>query len=115
MSRSARRRVRQQAARKRMPRGLRPEGLGPSSPTIERLEDRLVMSLISWDGGGGDADWNNRFNWDTDVLPGAADDVSIGTGSPEAATISLTTGSVTINSLHSGKSLSLSGGSLSIA
>ena len=24
-----------------------------------------------WDGGGGDNDWNNPFNWDTDMVPAA--------------------------------------------
>lgn len=43
----------------------------------ERLEERLLLSAVSWDGGGGNLDWNNALNWSTDQLPGGADDVTI--------------------------------------
>src|SRR5262245_57722492 len=53
-------------------------------PTFEVLEARLAPALVTWDGGGGNFDWNNRFNWnkagavDPDTLPGFADDAQIG-------------------------------------
>lgn len=27
------------------------------------------LSAQTWDGGGGDTNWNNNFNWDTDLVP----------------------------------------------
>lgn len=28
-----------------------------------------VSAQLKWDGGGGDNQWSNRFNWNTDILP----------------------------------------------
>jgi PKD domain len=47
------------------------------------LEDRSVPAIISWDGGGGDSNWHNALNWDSDTLPGSADDVRINTASAD--------------------------------
>ena len=65
-------------------------------------------------GGGGDLDWNNALNWDTDLLPGAADDVIV----PDLVgdvTITHSSGATSINSLDSAESLTLSGGSMDVA
>jgi len=34
-------------------------------------------ATVTWDGGGGDTDWMNALNWDTDMIPTSADDVDI--------------------------------------
>jgi autotransporter-associated beta strand protein len=44
---------------------------------FEALESRLALSVVSWDGGGDGARWNDPLNWDSDGLPGASDDVII--------------------------------------
>jgi hypothetical protein len=60
---------------------------------LERLENRLMLSRISWDGGGGNANWDNPLNWDTDVLPGAGDDVTVAAGAPGGSSVVFTSGS----------------------
>src|SRR6266849_1626555 len=42
---------------------------------IELLEDRTLLSTVSWIGGSGD--WNDTSHWSTGALPGATDDVQI--------------------------------------
>jgi RHS repeat-associated protein len=44
---------------------------------VTLLEDRVVPTLITWDGGGGDGLWANALNWSGDVLPGTNDDAVI--------------------------------------
>ncbi len=41
---------------------------------MEQLEDRRLLAVASWHGGG-DLLWSNPQNWSNDQLPGAADDV----------------------------------------
>src|SRR5262245_37825962 len=69
-------------SRRQTRRGSHCDGARKRPPRVplllERLEDRTVPATVNWDGGGGDTDWNNRFNWDTNTLPGAGDDVQIG-------------------------------------
>lgn len=44
----------------------------------------LVLSLagssfaVTWDGGGAGNDWDTAANWDTDTVPTASDDATIG-------------------------------------
>ena len=45
---------------------------------VEHLEDRSLLASILWDGGAGTFHWNDGDNWDTDSVPTAADDVTIG-------------------------------------
>ncbi len=52
----------------------------PISREIHELETRTLLAAVSWDGGGGDLNWSNAANWDTNLLPGSDDDVSIGAG-----------------------------------
>src|SRR2546428_486966 len=50
----------------------------PYGPRLELLEDRLAPAAVSWDGGGGsDTRWANALNWSNNLLPTAADDVTI--------------------------------------
>ena len=46
-------------------------------PILEALEPRLLLSTVSWDGGGADLLWHNPLNWSGDTLPGLSDDVLI--------------------------------------
>jgi RHS repeat-associated protein len=68
----ANRRCRNRGTSSRPKRGFR--------PTLGELEDRLAPATILWDGGptGAGTNWNDRFNWMGDVLPGPADDAQIG-------------------------------------
>ncbi|HEY2841270.1 MAG TPA: hypothetical protein VGJ26_19090, partial [Pirellulales bacterium] len=81
--------------------GLGISGLYSRSLRIEPLEDRNLLSAVSWDGGGDGKNWTDKLNWSGDVLPGANDDVTINApgGVTVSATLSATT---TIHSLTVG-------------
>ena len=61
---------------------------------------------IKFDNGAGTGVWQTPQNWDTDVLPGPADDVCI----PAGMNVTLPSGTHTINSVfvESGATLALS-------
>ena len=40
---------------------------------IEHLEDRSLLTSVSWDGGGTTSNWTDRFNWVGDTVPGTTD------------------------------------------
>ncbi len=47
-----------------------------SSPWLETLERRVVLSSVSWINPNG-GDWDTASNWSSDAIPTAADDVTI--------------------------------------
>ena len=80
---------------------------------IERLESRVLLAAVTWDGGGDGVNWTDPNNWSTNALPGVADDVTIDVvGTP---TIQLIFGSQSINSLTSNESIQLSATTLNLA
>lgn len=103
--------------RRRRPRkggnGPRRVGVLPCRPKCEPLEDRTLLSIVSWDGGGGNFDWHNALNWSNDSLPGVSDDVLIGSAF-NGITIS-SASDATIRSVTSEASLQIAGGTFSIA
>ena len=78
---------------------------------IESLESRVLLAAVTWDAGGDGVHWSDANNWSSDVLPGAADDVTINFGS---GTVQHDTGTDTVNSLTTTNKLLLSGGTLAI-
>src|SRR5262245_10265371 len=81
---------------------------------FEQLESRTVPATIAWDGGptGNGTDWLDPVNWVGDVLPGAADDVTIGnTGTNPTITVGASTA---VRSIAGGRAITLTGGSLGI-
>jgi RHS repeat-associated protein len=75
---------------------------------IETLEARDVPAAVFWDGGAGTTNWNNPLNWSGDVLPTAADDVTVSTGNN--AVITLAGASATVQSLSLSSKLEVDGG-----
>ena len=75
---------------------------------FEPLEDRRLLALVTWDGGGGDDRWENPANWSGDSLPGAGDDVSIDVAG-STRTIVIDASNVNIRSLNSQENLAVSG------
>jgi hypothetical protein len=67
----------------------------------------MMLSTVSWTGGGPDNLWSDAKNWSSNSVPGAAADVILGSGATVTAV-----DSVTINSLQvqTGASLSDEGG-----
>ena len=75
-------------------------------------------ATLTWDGGGGDTDWSNGLNWDTNTAPTAGDTMVIG-GSAVVDfntnfTSSLSNGQVVINISNTAQ-LNLNGGVLNFA
>ena len=79
----------------------------------ERLEDRLCLATVPWDGGGDGTLWTDELNWAGDQLPGPNDDVVIDT--LDDATIVIGSGNHSIQSLYSSKPFTVAGGSLNVA
>lgn len=52
------------------------------SAVLGALGAAAHADTITWDGGGGNGNWTNRFNWDGNVLPGASDRVVIPDNTP---------------------------------
>lgn len=46
----------------------------------QRLEPRMLMAAIAWDGDAGDGNFSNPLNWEGDVMPGSDDDAIIDPG-----------------------------------
>jgi hypothetical protein len=81
-------------------------------PRLEWMEERTLLSNVSWTGNAHDNNWDTPGNWNTNSLPGPADDVTINTSADVVHSDSVTD---TINSLTSTQPLTISGGTLSIA
>jgi hypothetical protein len=60
------------------------------------------------DAGGGTTSWHTGSNWDTNVVPGAGDNVCIGA----SFTVDFTSGTTSIQTLQSAGTLNISGGTL---
>ena len=53
-------------------------GLKPRRLLTEPLEDRLLLTVVTWDGGdGNNLLWSNADNWSDNRCPGIGDDVTI--------------------------------------
>ena len=77
---------------------------------LELLEYRQLLATVTWDGGAGNFEWTNPQNWDTDSLPGPADDVIIPDLTPDA-TITHSSGASVVRSLTSAESIRIAGSS----
>lgn len=82
---------------------------------MELLENRLLLAEVTWTGAGDGESWSNANNWIREGeagLPQDGDDVLIPGGT---LTVSFESGSVSLNSLASDASLTIDGGSLTVA
>src|SRR5262245_37773623 len=80
---------------------------------LEQLEDRTLLTTVSWDGGAGTLRWDDAQNWSIDALPGSSDDAVIGTAFA-GLTITHDTGDVSILSLTSAAALRVAGGTFAL-
>jgi hypothetical protein len=84
-------------------------------PSLEQLEDRTLLSTISWINPAG-GDWDTASNWMDDQgvnrLPDSSDNAVI--NQPGSITITHGQGIDSINSLQSNQSLVVSGGTLAV-
>ena len=84
---------------------------------FEPLEDRRMLSVVSWTGAGNSELWDNPANWSNNHVPTLSDDVKIdAAGSPtivyDSSAATTTIGSI---SLAANDTLSVTGGSLTVA
>lgn len=82
--------------------------------TVERLEDRSLLSAVSCISAS-DGDWNAPTKWNTEVVPGIADDMTIDPLGAQTTTIAAGTQAVNSVSISSGDVLQLTGGAWTIA
>jgi filamentous hemagglutinin family protein len=84
---------------------------GTLNPTLAYSTGDITASLASlgifWDGGGNDGLWLTPANWSGDALPAPSDDVTIGVS---AGTVTLSSGTHSVNSLQCDANFALSGG-----
>lgn len=97
---------------RRRPIRTRGHGGRRQRPWLEALEDRILLSTVSWTGGSGD--WADASHWSdgsVNRLPGPNDDAVIDVA---GITVTHSTGSDTVKSLTSNDAFSLSGGVLTV-
>ena len=86
---------------------------------FEQLENRTLLAAVAWDGGAGTTNWSDAHNWYSDDpiadngVPDGGDDVLIDVDGD--ITVTIASAVPVINSIYSRESLSILGGSLSIA
>jgi autotransporter-associated beta strand protein len=93
----------------RMSRHLRSSHLG-----VEPLEERALLSVCVWDGGGANAYWKTAANWVGDVAPVAGDSLCFA-GSVRTTTSNNFTAGTTFGSIEFGASnFTLNGNSITL-
>ena len=75
----------------------------------EQLEVRALLAAVAWDGGAGTLSRADAANWDTDTVPGAADDVTIDIVGDNTINVA---GTFSVCSFSSQESLFINGGPL---
>ncbi len=84
-------------------------------PRPDFLEDRTLLSTVTWTGDAGDNNWDTPANWSSDAVPTASDDVLIdlaGVTVFHSSSAADSVNSLTISSSES--ALDLSNGSLAM-
>ena len=79
--------------------------------TIESLEQRILLAVVSWDGGGDGTTWEDPLNWSGDALPGVNDDAVLDVATNPNITLSSIQ---TVNSVTSNELLTLSSATLTV-
>ncbi len=81
---------------------------------LEALEDRTLLSQVSWINAGG-GDWDTPGNWSSRAVPGAGDDVVINSLNAGAVVTHSLNNTDTVSSITAAAPITLSGGTLSVA
>ncbi len=83
---------------------------------LEPLEERLLLAVVTWDGGGDGVSWFDPANWDAngvDQLPTSTDDVTIDVPGSDP-TIEFGGADQTVNSLLTNENVNINSNSLTI-
>ena len=74
--------------------------------SIEQLEARHLLAVVMWDGEADVDEWTDPANWDTNSLPGRADDVVIPAG---VGTVTIRAARAEVNSIEAQSALEFTG------
>ncbi len=81
---------------------------------FEPLEERALLSVCTWDGGGSDNKWSTAANWANDVAPVANDSLVFSGSTRTATTNDFTEGTSFALIEFSGSNFSLAGNALTL-
>src|SRR4051794_25919529 len=84
---------------------------GVARRVVERLEDRVLLSAVSFTGGGDGTSWTDPKNWATGAVPGPADDVTINL---PGHSVAISDGVQSVRSLNTSDPIHVSGGTLAV-
>ena len=81
-------------------------------PRLESLENRIMLSNVSWIAPAG-GDWSVGSNWSTGTVPGTGDTAIIASLNP-GAQVTYSTGSSTVAAVQASSPLEITGGTLTV-
>jgi Planctomycete extracellular. len=82
---------------------------------FEPLEERQMLAIVAWDGGGDGKSWGDAANWSGNALPTKDDDVVIDLTTLNPV-IEVNTGNdIAIKSLTSNERITMTGGILDVS
>src|SRR5579884_173749 len=77
---------------------------------VEAMENRTLLSAVTWTGAGDHTNWTDPNNWSTGSVPGPADDVTIDVAGN--ITVNIPTGTQSIRSVTTSDTIAINGGTL---
>lgn len=84
---------------------------GVARRVVERLEDRVLLSAVSFTGAGDGISWTDPKNWSSGTVPGPADDVTINL---PGHSVAISDGVQSVRSVNTSDPLQISGGTLAV-
>ncbi len=86
------------------------------TPQFELLEDRTLLAVRVWDGGGGDTNWNTAANWSSDIAPLAGDNLIFPAGVTQLASNNNLPAGTTFNTIQfTGAGYNITGNAIQLA
>jgi len=82
---------------------------------FEPLEERQLLAIVTWDGGGDGRSWGDAANWSGNALPTKDDDVIIDLATLDPVIEIRTGNDIAIKSLTSNERITMTGGTLEVS
>ncbi|WP_232530116.1 Calx-beta domain-containing protein [Rosistilla oblonga] len=94
----------------------RRRGLMQRTLRHEPLEDRRLLAVATWDGGGDDNLWSTAENWEGDAIPGLVDDLVFPASVPRPTNVNdFATGTEFGSILIAGNNYNISGSAVALS
>uniref|UniRef100_UPI003A97ADF2 beta strand repeat-containing protein n=1 Tax=Rosistilla oblonga TaxID=2527990 RepID=UPI003A97ADF2 len=104
------------AKRKHQRMAARRRGLMQRTLRHEPLEDRRLLAVATWDGGGDDNLWSTAENWEGDAIPGLVDDLVFPASVPRPTNVNdFATGTEFGSILIAGNNYNISGSAVALS